>query len=468
MSTITIGLTPPDLTGSVSPRASVSADPDAFAAQLQSATESGASPAVPNPGANVDEAATGSTATNPGSATDALTSLVPPSVGIAQPDAEASAPVVAAAPLPTPVPVVRPDADSPQSAVTGTNQGTALPSDPIGSEAVATIVARPDDPAAPLTQATAGGRRAPRHAVDGDSLPVPVSAVPPVGIPLPVPAAPATDGISAQTPAQASITLEAAAAASPMPPSAATEPPPATTDDSKDPKESKGAKSSMAATGVVPAALPTTLSSLENAAPVAATSAVGNIGRPSARVVASTTSDPVAFAAALAEPAVSSARTVDAPAAPQAPAQPQPLNAQLAPPILALRTAGAGTHVLTLTVSPESVGPVTVRAHVTHGVMRVELSAPTDQGTDALKSMLPDLKRDLSQGGVNSALTIASPNSDGGSSAGQNTFGGAGGSFARDDRPSQFRAAPTISVGQGAGSPGPISVVATTALDVLA
>jgi flagellar hook-length control protein FliK len=123
--------------------------------------------------------------------------------------------------------------------------------------------------------------------------------------------------------------------------------------------------------------------------------------------------------------------------------------------------------VLTLTVSPDAVGPVTVRAHITGDTMRVELSAPTAQGTDALKSMLPDLKRDLAQGGMNSALTISSSSADG-SAANQNPFGGAGGSFAGGDRPSYFRNAGTSTVPVSSGSPRPISVSATSALDVLA
>jgi flagellar hook-length control protein FliK len=154
----------------------------------------------------------------------------------------------------------------------------------------------------------------------------------------------------------------------------------------------------------------------------------------------------------------------DAPAA--APQTAPPLNQQVAPAVLNLRSAGAGTHILTLTVSPESVGPVTVRAHITGDSMRVELSAPTDQGRDALLSMLPDLKRDLSQGGMNSALSVASPNSDAATAGGQNQFGSSGGSFARDERPNYFRtAAPPGTAGPSAR---PASVGATTALDVLA
>jgi flagellar hook-length control protein FliK len=135
--------------------------------------------------------------------------------------------------------------------------------------------------------------------------------------------------------------------------------------------------------------------------------------------------------------------------------------------LFALRSAGAGTHVVTVTVSPESIGPVTVRAHVTDGSMRVELSAPTDQGTAALHALLPELKRDLSQAGANTAVSVASPNSDGAAAGNPNTSGGAGGFF-RDDRPSYFRTATTLPVAATVSSPRPLSVGAVSGLDVLA
>jgi flagellar hook-length control protein FliK len=65
-------------------------------------------------------------------------------------------------------------------------------------------------------------------------------------------------------------------------------------------------------------------------------------------------------------------------AAPQpASSTPAPLNTQLAPALFQLRDVGAGIHVLTLTVAPEAVGPVTVRARVEASGIRIELSAPT-------------------------------------------------------------------------------------------
>ena len=119
-------------------------------------------------------------------------------------------------------------------------------------------------------------------------------------------------------------------------------------------------------------------------------------------------------------------------AAPQpASSTPAPLNAQLAPALFQLRDVGAGIHVLTLTVAPEAVGPVTVRARVEASGIRIELSAPTEHGRNALDAMLPDLRRDLSQGGMNSSLSLAAGTSDS-QGGGRSAFDAGGGSFARD------------------------------------
>src|SRR5690606_13932386 len=58
-------------------------------------------------------------------------------------------------------------------------------------------------------------------------------------------------------------------------------------------------------------------------------------------------------------------------------------------------------------------GPVTVRAHVGADGIRIELLAPTDQGREALKAMLPDLKRDLAQGGMGASLHLGTDAGEG-------------------------------------------------------
>lgn len=89
---------------------------------------------------------------------------------------------------------------------------------------------------------------------------------------------------------------------------------------------------------------------------------------------------------------------------------PVPLNAQVAQPIFSLATAKPGEHVLTINVAPENLGPVTVRAHVTSEHVRLELFAPSDAGREALRAILPDLRRDLAGGGMNAQLDVSSQN----------------------------------------------------------
>lgn len=157
----------------------------------------------------------------------------------------------------------------------------------------------------------------------------------------------------------------------------------------------------------------------------------------------------VAVDAAPAPPAVSSAPTTDtapAPAAPitaAAPPAPQPvavapappaeaapraqapeLATQLSRPLHGLRSLGDGNHVITISVTPENLGPVTVRAHVSGEAVRIELLAPSDQGREALKAIMPELRRDLSSGGGQFSLDLSSGNQPSGRQEFQREGGG--------------------------------------------
>jgi flagellar hook-length control protein FliK len=104
----------------------------------------------------------------------------------------------------------------------------------------------------------------------------------------------------------------------------------------------------------------------------------------------------------------------NAPTAQAAPApQTTTLGAQLARPVFTLAAAGRGEHVMTVHVTPEQLGPVTVRAHVGAEGVRVELFAPTDAGRDALRAILPDLRRDFSGSGLSGSLDLSSQNQPG-------------------------------------------------------
>lgn len=100
-----------------------------------------------------------------------------------------------------------------------------------------------------------------------------------------------------------------------------------------------------------------------------------------------------------------------APVSPAPAASPAPLAAQVAPILFTLVGAKPGEHVLTIDVAPDNLGPVTVRAHVTVDSLRVELFAPTDAGRDALRAIMPDLRRDLAGSGLTAQLDLSSENS---------------------------------------------------------
>ncbi len=81
--------------------------------------------------------------------------------------------------------------------------------------------------------------------------------------------------------------------------------------------------------------------------------------------------------------------------------------AQVAPVVLSIAQRPMGTHQLTMTVNPDSLGPVTVRAHISaSGDVQVELSGATDAGRDALRTMLVELRRDLAAVMPHASLSV--------------------------------------------------------------
>ena len=102
-----------------------------------------------------------------------------------------------------------------------------------------------------------------------------------------------------------------------------------------------------------------------------------------------------------------------------APAQVHPpLAAQLTGPLFSLASGRAGEHTMTLSVTPENLGPVTVRAHIGAEGVRVELFAPNDAGREALRAILHDLKRDLASAGLGSNLDLSDRSGPDGQGAG--------------------------------------------------
>ncbi|KTR38884.1 hypothetical protein NS263_12255, partial [Curtobacterium oceanosedimentum] len=112
-------------------------------------------------------------------------------------------------------------------------------------------------------------------------------------------------------------------------------------------------------------------------------------------------------------PVTASATAAGAPAGAATANAPAPLAQQLARPLFTLAQAGPGDHVVTVQVTPDALGPVTVRAHVTAHGMHVELFAASDAGRDAVRQVLPDLRRDAAGSGVTTTLDLSSQNHPG-------------------------------------------------------
>ncbi|MCB5273762.1 hypothetical protein BJG92_01286 [Arthrobacter sp. SO5] len=130
---------------------------------------------------------------------------------------------------------------------------------------------------------------------------------------------------------------------------------------------------------------------------------------------AATPSDALAAAAAAtgaatpptSQPTPAAAPSAAQPAA-QAPSQPgATLQPQLAKPLFTLAGAPHGQHVMTLKVSPEDLGPMTVRAHIDAAGVRIELFAPGDAGREAIRGILPDLRKELAGAGFGASLDVS-------------------------------------------------------------
>ncbi|GAA1338035.1 hypothetical protein GCM10009611_05060 [Arthrobacter roseus] len=128
--------------------------------------------------------------------------------------------------------------------------------------------------------------------------------------------------------------------------------------------------------------------------------------------------------------------------------------------MLQLAAQGNGEHTVTLNVSPDNLGQVTVRAHVGADGIRVDLFAATDSGREALKSILGDLRRDLASTGGNSSLNLSGDGQPG-------TSGGRGSA----DRPQQAASDQHIGTMEPEPEPepdAPRQTNGTTTLDLMA
>jgi flagellar hook-length control protein FliK len=218
-------------------------------------------------------------------------------------------------------------------------------------------------------------------------------------------------------------------------------------------------------------------------APVAVASASAPVA-PAPATAAPAPVDDAAPASAVPSPATSAA----APVVPQASATPaeapapvthttRAVAAQVSPVVVSIAQRPSGTHQLTMTVNPDSLGPVTVRAHIGQGGdVRVELIGATDAGRDALRAIVTDLRRDLAAAMPHATLSIAQgAGAEAGADRGGQAFTGGAGEQGASDRGAagDTHGAP-VSPEATASDPARSSAMTTTAsapgsgLDILA
>lgn len=125
--------------------------------------------------------------------------------------------------------------------------------------------------------------------------------------------------------------------------------------------------------------------------------------------------------------------------APPAQAPSVPLATQLYKPVFSLASASKGEHLITVRVAPDEFGPVTVRALVTAEGMRVELFAPTEAAREALRGMLPDLRRDLAVPGLHASLDVSTKDQPGGGDSARGDADGQGPARQDHARPDRIR-----------------------------
>lgn len=131
-----------------------------------------------------------------------------------------------------------------------------------------------------------------------------------------------------------------------------------------------------------------------------------------------------------------------------------PLATQLYKPVFSLAGASKGEHLITVRVAPDEFGPVTVRALVTAEGMRVELFAPTEAAREALRGMLPDLRRDLAAPGLHASLDVSTKDQPGSGDSASGDADGQGPARQDPGRPDRTRE-PPAPPGRPADSPSP-------------
>lgn len=158
--------------------------------------------------------------------------------------------------------------------------------------------------------------------------------------------------------------------------------------------------------GAAPAAVATVFASAPSIDVRAAANAEAAAPAPAAASLAPVVVIPPVAATASPVPAAAATPTPNLSAAPS----PVPITS-LAAPILAVRSAGLGEHVVTVSIAPAHLGPVSIRATVTAEGTRIELLTPTDAARDAVRGVLADIRRELGDGAGSWRIDVSSPSS---------------------------------------------------------
>ncbi|RBL99715.1 hypothetical protein C1H84_15025 [Glutamicibacter soli] len=135
----------------------------------------------------------------------------------------------------------------------------------------------------------------------------------------------------------------------------------------------------------------------------------------------------------------------------------RPLLKQLTAPLVTVLSAVPGQRTMNIHVAPETLGPITVSAQLGPSGLRVDLSAPTDAGTHALRALLPELRREMAALGQGSVQVLSPENAastgNTGSGAGQGFAGSGQGHFQQrhpDNAPARQHPSPGIPLAEGA------------------
>ncbi|WP_222265406.1 flagellar hook-length control protein FliK [Modestobacter marinus] len=96
-------------------------------------------------------------------------------------------------------------------------------------------------------------------------------------------------------------------------------------------------------------------------------------------------------------PATATAGTSTAPSSADAD---QPVATQLGRQLAVLTEAPDGTQTMTLVITPDELGPVSIQATITDGTIDLTLLGAHEHGRQALAEALPDLRRELETAGL--------------------------------------------------------------------